>query len=181
MLETNFWGSVRTIRAALPAMRTKGDAVIINVTSVSGRVPGTGYDGWYGASKWALNTLGEALVMELQGFGVRVACIEPGFFATEIMNNVKQREPQDGDQYESDYAWITRYHEQSVAGGGGDPVEVADVIVRAAYDPATPLHNLVGEGAEEDVDSARRTGSFEAWLPGLSSGIESVAGPRPVR
>jgi NAD(P)-dependent dehydrogenase (short-subunit alcohol dehydrogenase family) len=36
--------------------------VIINVTSVSGRVPGTGYDGWYGASKWALNTLSEALV-----------------------------------------------------------------------------------------------------------------------
>lgn len=155
--------------------------MIINVTSVSGRMPGTGYDGWYGASKWALNTLSEALVMELQGFGVRVACIEPGFFTTEIMNNIRRREPHEGDPYESDYAWITRYYEQSVAGGGGDPVEVADAIVRAAYDPTMPFHNLVGEGVEEEVDSARRTGSFEAWLPGNIAGIESVAGPRPAR
>jgi NAD(P)-dependent dehydrogenase (short-subunit alcohol dehydrogenase family) len=122
VLETNFWGSVRTIRAALPAMRAKGDGVIINVTSVSGHVPGTGYDGWYGASKWALNTLSEALVMELQGFGVRVACIEPGFFTTESMNNIKRREPHAGDPYENDYAWVTRYYERSIAGAGGDPV-----------------------------------------------------------
>jgi NAD(P)-dependent dehydrogenase (short-subunit alcohol dehydrogenase family) len=60
-------------------MRAKRAGVIINVTSVSGRVPGTAYNGWYGASKHALNALTEAMVMELDGFGVRVACIEPGF------------------------------------------------------------------------------------------------------
>jgi NADP-dependent 3-hydroxy acid dehydrogenase YdfG len=39
----------------------------------------------------------------------------------------------------------------------------------------------VSEAAEEDVASAHRTGSFESWLPGQISGIESVAGPRPIR
>ena len=43
VMETNFWGPVRTIRAALPAMREKGGGVIVNVSSVSSRMPGTPY------------------------------------------------------------------------------------------------------------------------------------------
>lgn len=45
--DTNVWGAVRTIRAALPAMRAEGSGVIINVTSVAGRVRGSPYGGFY--------------------------------------------------------------------------------------------------------------------------------------
>ena len=43
VMETNFWGPVRTIRAALPAMREKGGGVIVNVSSVVSQLPGTPY------------------------------------------------------------------------------------------------------------------------------------------
>jgi NAD(P)-dependent dehydrogenase (short-subunit alcohol dehydrogenase family) len=106
LMETNFWRAVRTIRTALPAMRAKRAGVIINVTSVSGRVPGTAYNGWYGASKHALNALTEAMVMELDGFGVRVACIEPGFSPPR---SCRTRPPAE--------TWTARTHTQPIRRG----------------------------------------------------------------
>jgi NAD(P)-dependent dehydrogenase (short-subunit alcohol dehydrogenase family) len=181
VMETNFWGPVRTIRAALPAMRAKGSGVIINVTSVAARVPGTGYMSWYGASKHALNALSEALVLELEGFGVRVACIEPGFFNTAIMQNSSQPRSGQTDPYASDQAWVIDFYEKSVTGNGSEPVVVAEAIVRAATDPETPLHNLVGDDAATFVDLFQQAGTVEAWLPVGISIVESVSGPRPPR
>ena len=181
LMETNLWGAVRTMRAVLPAMRARASGVIVNVTSVAGRVPGTAYNGWYGASKHALNALSEALVMELDGFGVRVACIEPGFFATEITQNSVVRRSNDlTDPYSADQAWMAEFYEKGV-GGGGDPAVVAEAIVQAAIDPTTPLHNLVGDDAIMFVDLVQQAGSLEAWIPVGTSIVESVSGPRPAR
>jgi len=179
VLETNFWGPVRLIRAALPAMRAQGAGVIVNVTSVAGRVPGNGYMCWYGASKHAMNALSEGLVMELDGLGVRVACIEPGFFQTDIMQNAGVGDNQPGP-YAAEHAWMIDFYDKSVA-GSGDPSSVADAIVAAATDPDTPLHNLVGDDAKGYVDLFDQAGTLEAWLPIGISIVETVAGPRPVK
>ena len=182
VMETNFWGPVRTIQAALPAMRAKGGAVIINVSSVSGSMPGTPYSSWYSASKHALNALTEALYIELDGIDVRVACVDPGFFKTEMVENSRARgRAAPSDPYQADQAWLVDFFQKSVEAVGGDPVEVAEAIVRAAADPGAPLHNLVGESAAALVDLARQTGSIEAWLPLAVSLVEAVAGPRPLR
>jgi NAD(P)-dependent dehydrogenase (short-subunit alcohol dehydrogenase family) len=182
VMETNFWGPVRTIRAVLPAMRAKGGAVIINVSSVSGSMPGTPYGSWYSASKRALNALTEAMFLELDGFDVRVASIEPGFFRTEIGRNARSRKGTLGsDPYAEDQAWLEDFFEKSVVEGGGDPVEVAEAIVRVAEDPEAPVRNLIGEDAAMLVGLADQAGSVEAWLPLAVSFAESVAGPRPVR
>jgi NAD(P)-dependent dehydrogenase (short-subunit alcohol dehydrogenase family) len=182
LMETNLWGAVRTMRAVLPAMRARASGVIINVTSAAARVPGTAYNGWYGASKHALSALSEAMVMELDGFGVRVACIEPGFFSTEIGRNSAVRRSTDAtDPYATDQAWLADFYEKSVDGSGGDPVVVAETIVQAADDPATPLHNLVGDDAVMFVDLVQKAGSLEAWIPIGTSIAESVSGPRPLR
>jgi NAD(P)-dependent dehydrogenase (short-subunit alcohol dehydrogenase family) len=180
VLETNLWGPVRTIRAALPAMRAKGAGVIVNVSSVAGRVPGTGYMGWYAASKHGLNALSEALTMEVAAFGVRVVCIEPGFFATQVMQHATiGGEADPSNPYAADQAWMVDFYAKSVA-NSGDPAAVAEAIVQAAIDPQTPLHNLVGEDAKVFVDLVEQAGSVEAWLPVGVSIVESVAGPRPV-
>jgi NAD(P)-dependent dehydrogenase (short-subunit alcohol dehydrogenase family) len=182
VIETNFWGPVRTIRAALPAMRAKGGGVIINVSSASGHMPGTPYGSWYSASKHALNALTEAMYLELDGLDVRVVSIEPGFFRTEIVRHASDRkEAPDADPYAADQAWLAEFFEKSVVDGGGDPADVAAAIVRAAYDPTTTVHNLVGDDAQMLIDLYRQAGSMEAWLPVAVSFAESVAGPRPRR
>jgi NAD(P)-dependent dehydrogenase (short-subunit alcohol dehydrogenase family) len=186
VMETNFWGPIRCMRAALPAMRAKGGAVIINVSSASGQMPGTPYGSWYSVSKHALNTLTEAMFIELDGLDVRIACIEPGFFRTDITRNAgpdtAAPTTDDGsDPYLGDQTWLAEFFDKSVVEGGGDPVDVAEAIVRAAYDPATPVHNLIGDDAFMLIDLYRQAGSIEAWLPVAVSFAESVAGPRPPR
>ncbi len=177
LIETNVWGAVRMIRAVLPAMRARRSGVIINVSSVAGRVPGTLFNGFYGASKAALGNLSEALYGELGPCGIRVVLIEPGFFKTEIMVNDTGVMAAD-DPYRADAEWMAEFYDKSVE-VGGDPVVVAEAIVKAAIDPSTPLHNLIGDDAHMFVDLVAQSGTVEAWLPVGISIVESVAGPRP--
>src|SRR5580704_17933068 len=87
VMETNVWGAVRTARAVLPHMRLQGSGVIVNVSSVGGRFPGRPYTSFYGASKHALGALSESMSWEVGPFGIRVVCVEPGLFATDIVAN----------------------------------------------------------------------------------------------
>ena len=53
-MDTNFWGAFRMIQEVVPAMRQQRSGVVINVSSVAGRVPATAYTSMYAASKHAL-------------------------------------------------------------------------------------------------------------------------------
>lgn len=181
IMETNLWGAVRTIRAVAPFMRTQRHGVIVNVSSVSGRVPAGPYDGFYTASKHALGALSESLVWELSPFGVRVVCIEPGFFATDIFANSDMHDVDQSSPYAADNAWANDFQNKSGEAGGGDPAVVAAAITRAVDDEATPLHHLVGDDAFVFVNVAAQAGTFEKWLPIATEGFEAVSGPRPVR
>jgi len=81
--ETNVFGLMSLTRALVPAMIDRGAGTIINVSSVSGRIPAP-ILGAYHASKYALEALSDALRMELAPFGVQVAVIEPGTIRTEF-------------------------------------------------------------------------------------------------
>jgi len=180
IIDTNFWGAVRVTRAALPKMRAQKAGVIINVTSVAGRVPGTPYQGFYSASKHALNALTESMYWEVQPYGIRVATIEPGFFATEIFANAQLGKEDDSTTYAADRGWIDEFFLKSGEAAGGDPAVVAEVIVKTATDPSAPLHTLVGDDAVLFVDLVNQAGNFEGWVPVATQIVESVAGPRPI-
>jgi NAD(P)-dependent dehydrogenase (short-subunit alcohol dehydrogenase family) len=60
IMETNYFGSLRCIKAALPSMRTRGRGCIVNVTSIAGRF-GSAMQSAYAGSQWALEGLSEAL------------------------------------------------------------------------------------------------------------------------
>ena len=178
VIETNLWGPVRVARAALPAMRARGAGVIVNVSSAAGRVPAMPYNGFYAASKNALGALSESLAWELAPLGIRVACVEPGFFATEISAKSWAGADPSGP-YGADHRWVEDFFVTNGEANGGDPAVVAEAIVRAAHDPATPLHTLVGDDAAAYVDLAARAGSYEGWVAVATEIVESVAGPRP--
>lgn len=181
VIDTNFWGAVRVIRAVLPNMREKGAGVIVNVTSVAGRVRGTPYQAFYSASKHGLGALSEGLQFEVAPYGIRVACIEPGFFTTEIFANGDVGNVDLTNPYGADHAWLDDFYLKSGQAAGGDPSVVANAIVHAANDPTTPLHNLVGDDAALFVDLGAQAGTFEGWVPVATQIVESAAGPRPVK
>jgi len=180
VIDTNFWGAVRVIRAALPTMRGRGSGVIVNVTSVAGRVRGTPYQAFYSASKHGLGALSEGLQFEVAPFGIRVTCIEPGFFTTEIFTNGGVGQVDTSTPYGADHAWLDDFYLKSGQAAGGDPAVVAEAIVRAASDANTPLHNLVGDDAALFVDLGAQAETFEGWVPVATQIVESAAGPRPV-
>ena len=180
VVETNFWGAVRVIRAVLPKMRARGAGVIINVTSVAGRVRGTPYQAFYSASKHGLGALSEGLQFEVAPFGIRVACIEPGFFTTEIFSNSEVGQVDLTTPYGADHAWLDDFYLKSGQAAGGDPAVVAEVIVAAAVESTTPLHTLVGDDAAMFVDLGQQAGTFEGWVPVATQIVETAAGPRPV-
>jgi NAD(P)-dependent dehydrogenase (short-subunit alcohol dehydrogenase family) len=179
LMETNFWGAVRMIRAVLPDMREQRSGVIVNVTSLAGRIPGALYNSMYAASKHALGVLSESLAGEVSPFNVRVVCIEPGFFSTEIAAN---RESVDegivGSAYEADGEWFQSFMTGSVE-TGADPRVVADAITAAVDDPDTPLHRAIGDDADLFIGLYDQTRTYELWMQTSIPIVEQTVGPRP--
>lgn len=89
MMNTNYFGIVRCVKAALPGMRTRGQGLIINISSVSGKIAGSAM-GAYSASKFAVEALSEALAGEVKSFGIRVAIVEPGTQDTPLAHGIEQ-------------------------------------------------------------------------------------------
>jgi NAD(P)-dependent dehydrogenase (short-subunit alcohol dehydrogenase family) len=99
MYETNVFGPLALIRAALPVMRRQRSGLFVHITSGVGRftVPGMGL---YASTKWALEALGESLRYEGSAIGVDSVMIEPGAFRTEIFGkHVDPKEPQRAQDY----------------------------------------------------------------------------------
>ena len=80
VLDVNTLGPLRLAQAVIPTWRERGSGVLVNVSSVQGKI-GTPLEGVYAASKHALEALSEALHFELGHFGIRVVIIEPGYIA----------------------------------------------------------------------------------------------------
>ena len=93
-LDVNVVGIHRTNRALLPGMRQRGQGLVINISSVAGRI-GAPFFGVYHASKWGLEGYSMALRGELACCGVDVVVVEPGPFATELFT--QSPKPLDAD------------------------------------------------------------------------------------
>jgi NAD(P)-dependent dehydrogenase (short-subunit alcohol dehydrogenase family) len=80
-LETNFWGAVRVVQAALPSMREQRSGRVVLVSSIGG-VIGIPFQAFYSASKFAMEGYGESLAYEVAPFGIQVSLIQPGNIRT---------------------------------------------------------------------------------------------------
>jgi len=88
VMETNYFGVLRCIKAVLPQMRQNQSGCIINIASVSGKISSSPL-GAYAASKFALEAISEALAGEVKPFNIRVAIVEPGIINTDMAQNIE--------------------------------------------------------------------------------------------
>jgi len=89
MFDTNLFGAVSAMQAAIPVMRQQGGGTIINISSVAGHIP-VPFHAAYSATKFALNAIGKAAGVELKKDGIRVLTVCPGYVRTAFGENAVQ-------------------------------------------------------------------------------------------
>jgi NAD(P)-dependent dehydrogenase (short-subunit alcohol dehydrogenase family) len=165
--DVNLFGLVETIQAVLPAMRAQRSGVIVNVSSVGGRLTyplGTLYHG----SKWAVEGLSEALHYELSMLGIRVKIVEPGGVNTDFGGRsfVFTTNPELTD-YQPLVDMAAAALEAESPSGNQEPEEVAEVIYAAATDGSMQLRYISGDGAKAILANRYSAEQDEQFVAGL--------------
>ncbi len=165
--DVNVFGLVETIQAVLPAMRAQRGGVIVNVSSVGGRITyplGSLYHG----SKWAVEGLSEALHYELVPLGIRVKLVEPGGVNTDFGGRsfVFTVDPELTD-YQPLVEVAAAALEGASPSGNQEPDEVAEVIFTAATDDTMQMRYISGEGAKALLANRYSAEQDEKFVAGM--------------
>lgn len=86
MFETNLFGAMECMQAVIPVMKRQGSGTIINISSVAGHIA-LPFSAAYSATKFAMNAIGKAARLELEGTGVHVMTVCPGLIETRFKEN----------------------------------------------------------------------------------------------
>jgi short-subunit dehydrogenase len=140
--ETNFFGPIEVMKAALPQMRVQKSGLIINITSIAGYM-GLPYRSVYSASKGALELITEALRMEVKSFGIQITNVAPGDFATNIASGRFHAPLIQGSAYEIPYGNTLKMMDEHVD-GGSNPNEMAEVVYKIIQTKEPRIHYKVG-------------------------------------
>ncbi len=149
--ETNVFGLVRMCQLVLPAMREAGRGRIVNISSMGANFTFPG-GGAYSATKYAIESLSDALRFEVKGFGVEVSLIQPGLIRTEFAASAKAGiDPADGP-YGAFNAGVGKITEETYEKGplarlGGEPDDVAQAIEAAITADSPKIRTLVTPSA----------------------------------
>lgn len=147
VMETNFFGALNVTKAFLPRLREQGSGVVVMISSMAGHI-GFGGSGAYSASKFALESLGEALAEEMAPFGVRVLNVEPGAFRTDFSGRSIRTPADEKDEYAETGAGQVKQRLQSFHGHEqGDPVKAMEALYDAVRNPDATLRLPLGADA----------------------------------
>lgn len=140
--ETNLFGPINVIKAALPQMREQNSGLIINITSIAGYM-GLPYRGIYSASKGALELITEAFRMETKDFNIHMTNLAPGDFATNIAAGRYHAPVIKGSPYETRYGSVLKAIDEDV-NKGNDPALIGEVIYKIINTAHPKIHYKVG-------------------------------------
>jgi NAD(P)-dependent dehydrogenase (short-subunit alcohol dehydrogenase family) len=161
-VEAVFFGTVYTTKAALPTMREQGEGHIINVTSVGSRMATPGLSA-YQSAKWATAGFSLVLAAEVAPLGIHVTSLEPGGMATDWAGS-SMTVGEISEPYQRTVGAAAAMHDSSWR-PLGDPVKVAQVVLRVAAMDEPPLRLLLGSEAYAYATAAAREqlASDERW------------------
>jgi len=145
--ETNFFGVIRVIQYVLPIMREQRSGVIVNISSIDGRIAFP-FSPFYASTKFALEGLSEALQYEVEQFGIKVILVEPGIIRTNFFDNIlKAKRAADPASPYSELLQRRINRVKTMFENGTAPEEVAKVILKAITSITPDLRYLVGSDA----------------------------------
>jgi short-subunit dehydrogenase len=153
VFDVNVFGLLGVTRAVLPGMRARRSGRIINIGSIGGfvTIPSSGI---YGATKFAVEGITEALSAELAGTGVTATVVEPGAFRTDFLapSSIRFVDPTIDDYADTAHAMRGRF--QAANGHQpGDPRKAAAAILEVAGTPNPPLRIQLGADSVARVEA----------------------------
>jgi short-subunit dehydrogenase len=148
--ETNFFGTIRLIKAIVPIMRKQRNGTIVNISSMVGRF-GVPLNAAYVSSKFALEGLSESISFELDEFGIKVILVEPGVIQTDFFQNLKIK----GNDTKSPYyklmdkriAFLKAAMKNSVSSSD----QVANTILHAVNSRDPDMRYVIGNDATNSI------------------------------
>ena len=157
--ETNFFSIVRIIQEVAPIMRKQGSGIIVNISSVAGRMGLPGSPA-YISSKFALEGLVECLRYELGMFGIKTTLIEPGVVKTNFFNSMRIPESKKDPKYKQITENMLTGLKMMVE-MGTPPSQVANTVVKAIHDKEMLPRYVVGTDAAMFMDAKRSKSDLE--------------------
>ncbi|MEU7895842.1 SDR family NAD(P)-dependent oxidoreductase [Nonomuraea sp. NPDC049152] len=159
-LDVNLFGAIWVAQAVVPHLRAQGSGHILQVTSM-GTGGGFASTGFYAAGKSALDSISQALAMEVEPFGIKVTIVQPGGYSTALFTTGTTATEAD-PAYEPLRA---RLAEMWGEDAGPDPSTAAPVVMELVDLPEPPLRLIVGGHSYDlvqEMDRARAA-EYRAW------------------
>ena len=147
--DVNLFGLVRITQEVLPFMRERKEGIIINTSSVGGRIY-TPLGAWYHSTKHALEGLSDCLAYELKKFGIKVCLLQPGMIVTEfndVMLENLQKNSKNSPYSKLNKAMINGIKKNIKNPIGSHPIVVAKCVEKIIVSKRPKKRYLVGYGA----------------------------------
>jgi NAD(P)-dependent dehydrogenase (short-subunit alcohol dehydrogenase family) len=146
--ETNFWGVYNVSKAAISVLRDQGGGLIMQFSSIGGRVGGSPGIASYQAAKFAIDGFSRVLQAETAPFGVKVMVVEPSGFKTDWAGS-SMTVHDIPEAYAGTVGAVNMALRQNPDGPAGDPVRAAEILVQVAKRRDIPYHLPLGVTAAE--------------------------------
>lgn len=145
--EVNVYGVARLTQKVLPYMREKRSGLIINTSSMGGKIY-TPLGAWYHATKHAIEGYSDCLRIELKPFNINVVVLEPGIINTGFAQGVRDHfshESQNGPYKKAVTAYIKAMENPSLK--GSDPKVISTTVQKIINARRPKTRYMVGQGA----------------------------------
>jgi NAD(P)-dependent dehydrogenase (short-subunit alcohol dehydrogenase family) len=144
--DVNVFAPIFVMQAALPFLRTQRKGHIINISSIAGFAPNTGW-AIYAATKFSLLGLTEVLGLDLKEFNIHTTVVAPGAFRTEFLSDESLVFSKN---IINEYSAVRKSHEKYKNMNGlqtGDPQKAAAAFIKLAEMPDPPATLFLGSDA----------------------------------
>lgn len=164
--DINVFGLLNVLRNGLHILREKRSGTVVNISSIGGISIGR-CNSIYGATKFAVEGLSEALASEMEPFGVKVIALKPGYFRTNFLNPLSLKL---SDCPIEDYRQVMEARVVFVKSRDGqqpgDPIKLADVLIQMSAEDNPPLHLFLGSDTPQVVKNkfAAVLEDMEKWM-----------------